>query len=235
MARAALIVCLVVSTLQPMSLAWAQADEPGLESTEPGVRMQRRTGPRLRGTMTLQRAYTHGFHEGLGWSGIIGGPQLVLWGMPFYWLAGENKETAPLTLLYFAIPTTVLGVSAVGVGIWQIATHRQGTLPGARHRRVYRAAFAKGMGLGMVVTGALNMTVSGMLLFYEGDEIWGGDEELGKSMNTALFIAGGAQLLAGGVMALAGHLISDKVLEHRLSLAPSLLPGGGGLVLGGRF
>ena len=230
-------------TLLPLPVAWAQADEPGLGGPPPGVhrpqgptpRLRLHTGPRLRGTMTLQRAYTHGFHEGLGWSGIMGGPQLVLWGVPFYLMAKDHKERAPVTLLYVAVPSTVLGISAVGTGIWQIATHRQGTLPSAMHRRVYHGAFAKGMGIGMLITGVLNMTVSGLLLFVEGDEIWGGDEELGKSMNTALFVAGGVEIVAGGIMTLAGHLISDKILQHRVSLAPSLLPGGGGLVLGGQF
>ena len=214
-----LIICLAVTSPLGSARAQSGSDEPGLGSGpavvdhgRPASRVRLGTS-RLRATMTLQAAYTHGFHEGLGWSGIMGGPQLI-----------------------FAIPTTVLGASAVGVGIWQIATHRQSTLPGARHRRVYNSAFVKGMGLGMLITGVLNMTVSGMLLFYDGGVVWGGDDEFGETMNTALFIAGGVELLAGGIMTLAGHLVSDKILQNRLSLAPSVFPGGGGgVMLGGVF
>ena len=228
----------------PITPALAQGafDEPGLGGPPARVyegqaspRARQRVGPRLRTSMTLQRAYTHGFHAGLGWSGIISGPQLVLWGVPFYWMASQDKINAGPLMLYFAIPSTILGASAVGVGIWQISTHRQSTLPSGMHRSVYNSAFVKGMGLGLLITGVLNMTVSGMLLFYEGDEVWGGDEELGKSMNTALFVAGGVELLAGGIMTIAGHAMADKILSNRLSLAPVAFPGGGGLLVGGQF
>ena len=238
----AAVACVITCSPLNPALAQSEIDEPGLggrpvivEGARHAPRVRLRTGPRLRTSMTLQSAYTHGFHAGLGWSGIMAGPQLVLWGVPFYWLAGEDKVVAPTLLLYFAIPSTILGASAVGVGIWQISTHRQSTLPSARHRSVYNSAFVKGMGLGLVVTGVLNMTVSGMLLFYDGGVVWGGDEEFGKSMNTALFIAGGVELLAGGIMTLAGHLGTEKILSNRFSLAPTAWPGGGGLVVGGQF
>ncbi len=238
----AAVACAMLCLPPSPAAAQTDLDEPGLGGPPPVVdhgrpapRVKLRTGPRLRTSMTLQRAYTHGFHEGLGWSGILCGPQLVLWGVPFYWVAAEDKTAAPVMLFYLAVPSTILGASAVGVGIWQIATHRQSKLPTARHRSVYNSAFVKGMGLGLLITGVLNMTVSGLLLFYEGGEVWGGDEELGQSMNTALFVAGGVEILAGGIMTLAGHMVADKILSSRLVVAPTALPGGAGLVVGGRF
>lgn len=216
-----------IATAQPA------ADEPGLIRGEPRVTLRAPSGPG--GGMSLQAAYTHGFHEGLGWAGIMGGPQIILWGVPFYWFASELEATSVPAMLYLAIPSTVFGLSAIGVGIWQIATHRQGELPTGQHRSVYNRALVKGMGLGILATGALNLTLSGLLLFYGGEEIWGGDEEFGDSMNTGLFIAGGVELLVGGAMTLVGHLAADKIMSRRVTLSPLVLPGGGGLVLGGRW
>lgn len=253
---AALLCSALLLAAAPVA-AQSRPDEPGLspsrsvaDSDDPAASSRPRRGAHHRAAQTPQSAYNHGFHVGLGVSGILAGPQIIAWGVPFYYATSQVLDEADCkgsgctgwevfagigatSTLFVAILSTVWGVASTSAGVYLVATHRQGRLPTVRMRRASRAGFAKGLGLGLVATGVLNVTMGTMFVTTELYKGWG-DDDAGYAISLALLIAGGVELLGGGVLAITGHMAGQDAMQ-RVSLAPSVWPGGGGLVLGGRW
>ena len=228
----------------PARRALADADEPGAttsgapDKATPGFERIRLSGSRA--PLSLNMVYNKGFHEGLGWSGIIAGPQLLMWSYPFYnaaitifdesctgsgcegWivLAGMGGGAA----LFVAILATVWGVAATTTGIVLVAKNHISDVPTGRLSRAHGAGFVKGMGLGLMAQGALNVYMAGMFLGYQIHEAFG-DRDTGKAISWTMLALGGAQVVGGGIMALAGHYKAAAAMT-RLSVAPVALPGG---------
>lgn len=89
-------------------------------------------------------------------------------------------------------------------------------------------------GIGLLATGALNIFWSGMFLGYKVEEAFDDNEETGHTICLVMLGVGAAQVVGGGIMALVGHSKAASALT-RVSLTPVAMPGGGALMLGGRF
>jgi hypothetical protein len=191
-------------------------------------------------------ARSRGFASGLGWSGIIAAPQIALVGVPFFRITeidpdaprehpgSESIDRAVGT--FTGVMITAGAASALGAGIFLVLDNRLPGEPGPLQRRAYHAGFVKGMGLGLLAVGALDALIGALMLqgTEHGIRAGYGSDTAGKVVSYAMIGAGGAQVLAGAVMALWGHHRAATLLQ-RASLSPTWSPGGAGALLTLRF
>ena len=246
---------LVLTLHGPAALAQPVFDEPGVVPAAPGHGVS--LGDRMRARrgappMSPHPANTHGFHAGLGYAGIMACPQLVLWSYPFFrvfewsvsagdcsggdlcdverFLAGIGGTGSMVIALF-----TSLGGLAAGVtGTYLVVEHSQSGLKSPRLSSAYDAGLVKGMGIGLLATGTVNVFMAGLFLGAQGEELFTDDEDAGEALLWTMLGVGLAQVVGGGIMALVGHSQASDVLTN-VSVAPVALPGGGAVMLGGRF
>ena len=259
MRRCCLGTVLALTLLQaPPLRAQRVHDEPGIEaqgaSDVPGrgvpawhlARARRGLPP-----LSPRAAYNHGFQAGLGWSGIMAGPQLVFWSYPFFHLFDMSLDVTPCSgdicevevflagvggggSLVIALLASGAGLAAGVAGTYLVVKHHPGRLPDARTSRAYSSGLIKGVGIGMLATGTLNVILASMFVGGGGGELFHENEDTGHALTVAMLGVGLAQVVGGGVLALVGHGRAAGVLT-RVSVSPVALPGGGAVMFGGRF
>jgi hypothetical protein len=240
----------VVAQEVPSSASQPAPPAPVRQLVDTEGRRPRLAPPRLSlRTSPVLTEGNRGHAAGVGWSLIIAGPQAMAWSYPFWysavvlfdWVAEHGTSTGLIfsgDALVAGIGATLIAVAATGGGVLCIIG---GISRVTRHPRAseeqqavqaYDAGLYRGMGVGLMITGGAQALVSGLFLVREVTLLFG-DEEAGRRLCYVMLGLGGAQLVAGGVMTLVGHLSRPK--PRQVSVAPLVTPGGGALVVSGRF
>ncbi len=228
--------------LEERPAVFAPADEPKLGTWRATTLAQ---------SLTPLAASTRGFYRGLGLSGILGGAQLIYQGVAFiraFDLSIERLDACEqddcgtaeiygaiggMYSIFIGISLAVPGVAAIAGGAYMMVDNVAPVSADAALQRRYDAGYLKGLGLGLLLTGALNMTAGAIFVGFDATDVYARGAP-GRAIGVVSVALGGAQVVAGGVMALVGRSRLSESLA-RVSLAPLAGPGLGGAVLAGRF
>ena len=198
----------------------------------------------------ISQAEARGFSAGLGYGGLIGGPQLLAtayvpasFGAALLRGSDEGDEgdgTYNMGGAILMVPVVGSTLVAAGLGVAEIVIAakmvRRNRGPGSNLlvvRRARQAGMARGMGYALMAHGALTSLIAGPLLGAVPDDLMAdmfGSATAGKAILATSLGLGLAQLVTGGVLAYTGHSRSAEMLR-RTTVAPVAVRGGGGFAL----